>query len=92
MGKACILLLVFCFLCHPKFEVNLLGRVSLFDSDGELQDSCAQLYLCVDMKGFNQPTLKCLQMLCELMSMLMQRLWNSSYFLCHLLRAIWSVS
>lgn len=82
-GKACILSLVSCFLCHPKFEVNLLRCVSLFDSDSELekQDSCAHLYL-TDMKGFDQTTLKCLQMLCELMTMqqlVEQQLFPVSY-------------
>lgn len=66
--------------CHPKFKVNLLRRGSLFDSDGELekQDSSAHLYLCIDMK--DQPTIKCLLMLCELMSMFMQQLVEQQLF------------
>lgn len=48
-GKGVELVVSVYFLYHPKFIVNLLRRVSLFDSDRELekQDSCVHLYLII---------------------------------------------
>lgn len=81
MGKPCILELLCCFLCL-QVEVKLVQHASVFNPDSKLekQDTCAHLYLCMDMKGFDQATHKCLQMLCELMSIWMQQLVQQQLF------------
>lgn len=49
-------------------------------SELEKQDSCPHFYLCIDVKGYDQPPLQRLRMLCELMSILMQQLVEQQLF------------